>query len=100
MMGIDQHRGEKSSYNRGEYSDTLLDNCDLAHVGASQSFICYIAKSSNCRWRCRAFSVSPKNTKKKGPKLVTWSRSSHQLPRPPDCQAVGSEDYHSLPIRV
>src|SRR2546425_84612 len=24
MMGIDQHRGEKSSYNRGEYSDTLL----------------------------------------------------------------------------
>src|SRR5439155_25456291 len=45
----------------------LLDNCDLAHVGASQSFICYIAKSSNCRWRCRAFSVSPKNTKKKGP---------------------------------
>ena len=23
-MGIDQHRGEKSSYNRGEYSDTLL----------------------------------------------------------------------------
>src|SRR5438093_3813159 len=45
----------------------LLDNCDLAHVGASQSFICSIAKSSNSRWRCRDFSVSPKNTKKKGP---------------------------------
>jgi hypothetical protein len=29
MMGIDQHRGEKSSYNRGEYSDTLLESTGL-----------------------------------------------------------------------
>jgi cytochrome bd-type quinol oxidase subunit 2 len=56
MMGIDQHSGEKSSYNRGEYSDTLLGGV-VALVALAIHGALYLAvkTESALQQRARAF---------------------------------------------
>src|SRR6266702_6989489 len=70
MMGIDQHRGEKSSYNRGEYSDTLLGVHAIAITPAGSMELVRSSLSIDCGLPCEKVRSAP---------AIVFSRPAQRL---------------------